>query len=371
MKTKLLKIKTIESDYSIIIGDNTLGALPKKIKILCPKTQKIAIIFDKNIPTKFKSKIKKLLIGYQVYLYEFRSNEKVKSFNYANKIIEKILSKNFNRSDTIIAVGGGIIGDLSAFVASLVKRGINFINIPTTLLAQVDSSIGGKTGVNSIYGKNLIGSFYQPKLVVIDVSFLKSLPKREMICGFAEILKHSLILETNLFRWLENTSKEILNNRNLNLISEAIYKSCKVKLYFIKKDYKEKNLRMILNFGHTFAHAIEAENKFSGKINHGEAVLIGMIMAIRLSVIKKICSNQSLIKIGKIYKNNNLLSKFKNYLKNKNFEKIINYMANDKKNDDKKINLILLKKIGKAEINLNFKINKIYSFLNQILVNKI
>jgi len=331
MKTKLLKIKTIESDYSIIIGDNTLGALPKKIKILCPKTQKIAIIFDKNIPTKFKSKIKKLLIGYQVYLYEFRSNEKVKSFNYANKIIEKILSKNFNRSDTIIAVGGGIIGDLSAFVASLVKRGINFINIPTTLLAQVDSSIGGKTGVNSIYGKNLIGSFYQPKLVVIDVSFLKSLPKREMICGFAEILKHSLILETNLFRWLENTSKEILNNRNLNLISEAIYKSCKVKLYFIKKDYKEKNLRMILNFGHTFAHAIEAENKFSGKINHGEAVLIGMIMAIRLSVIKKICSNQSLIKIGKIYKNNNLLSKFKNYLKNKNFEKIINYMANDKK----------------------------------------
>ena len=355
MKKKLLKIKTTESDYSIIIGNNILSALPKKIKILCPKAQKIAIIFDKKIPTKFKSKIKKLLKSYQVYLYEFRSSEKVKSIIYVNKITENILSKNFNRSDTIIAVGGGIIGDLSAFVASIVKRGINFINIPTTLLAQVDSSIGGKTGVNSIYGKNLIGSFYQPKLVLIDVSFLKSLPKREMICGFAEILKHSLILETNLFQWLENTSKKILNGRDLRVISEAIYKSCKVKLYFVKNDYKEKNLRMILNFGHTFAHAIEAENKFSGKINHGEAVLIGMIMAIRLSVIKKTCSKKALIKIGKIYKDNNLLSKFKNYLKKNNFNKIINYMANDKKNDDKKINLILLKKIGKTTMPGKFK----------------
>ena len=237
------------------------------------------------------------------------------------------------------------------------------------MLAQVDSSIGGKTGVNSIYGKNLIGSFYQPKLVVIDVSFLKSLPKREMICGFAEILKHSLILETNLFRWLENTSKEILNNRNLNLISEAIYKSCKVKLYFIKKDYKEKNLRMILNFGHTFAHAIEASNNYSNKINHGEAVLIGMNLATRISCLNNICSNKTLVQVNDIYRNNNLNTKFKKYKNINMINRLINFMKNDKKNDDKKINLILLKRIGKTTKPGEFKYSseKLKKYLKKII----
>ncbi len=359
MKTKLLKIKTTESNYSIIIGNKTLNSLSKKIKLLCPKTKKIAVIIDKKVPIKFKNKIKKLLKNYQVYIFECKSSEKIKSFLYANKLVEKILSKNFNRSDTLIAVGGGVVGDLSAFIASIVKRGINFINIPTTLLAQVDSSIGGKTGVNSIHGKNLIGSFYQPKLVLIDVSFLNSLPRREMVCGFAEVLKHSLILNTNLFKLLEEKSNKILDNRELNLISLIIYKSCKVKLFFVKKDFKEKNLRMILNFGHTFAHAIEAESRFSGKINHGEAVLMGMMLAIKLSVTKKICSNQTLVKVSKIYKKNNLLSKFNSYLKKKNFKKLVYYMTNDKKNNDKQINLILLRKIGKTTMPGKFKFSSI------------
>ena len=135
-------------------------------------------------------------------------------------------------------MGGGIVGDFSAFTASIIKRGINFINIPSTLLAQVDCSIGGKTGVNSIYGKNLIGSFYQPKIVLIDVSLLNSLSKREMVCGYAEILKHSLILKNNFFKWLKLKSKKILEYRERNLLKQAIYRSCKVKLYFVKKDVK-------------------------------------------------------------------------------------------------------------------------------------
>ena len=178
---------------------------------------------------------------------------------------------------------------MAGFVASIVKRGVNFINIPTTLLAQVDSAIGGKTGVNSNLGKNLIGSFYQPKLVISDTSFLNSLPKKEMICGYAEILKHSIIKEKKFFNWLKVNTKNILLKKPREL-TYAIKKSCQIKIFIVKKDVNEKNLRMILNFGHTFAHAIEAKNKFSKKITHGEAVLSGMILASRLSLIKNVCN---------------------------------------------------------------------------------
>ena len=348
MNLNEIKVKNSDSSYSIFIGNKILGILPKKIRSLCPKTKKIAIILDKKVPKKYKLRIKKLLKNYQLFIFEYSANEKLKSFSNANKLAEKVLSKNFNRNDVLIAVGGGIVGDFSAFVASIVKRGINFINIPSTLLAQVDSSIGGKTGVNSVHGKNLIGSFYQPKTVLIDVSFLNSLNKREMVCGYAEMLKHSLILKNNFFKWLKAKSEEILKYRKPNLLKKAIYKSCKIKLYFVNKDVKEKNFRMILNFGHTFAHAIEAQNKFSRKINHGEAVLIGMMMATKLSAIKKICSNKVLFEIYKIYEENNLVSKFRKYFKNKDFNKIVHFMINDKKNDDQKINLILLKSIGKT-----------------------
>ena len=165
--------------------------------------------------------------------------------------------------------------------------------------------------------KNLIGSFYQPKIVLIDVSLLNSLSKREMVCGYAEILKHSLILKNNFFKWLKLKSEKILKYRERSLLKQAIYRSCKIKLYFVKKDVKEKNLRMILNFGHTFAHAIEAQNNYSHKINHGEAVLIGMMMATKLSVIKKVCSNKVLLEILKFMKKIILFQDLKNILKKK------------------------------------------------------
>ena len=348
MKISEIKVKNIENKYSIFIGNNILSTLPKKINSLCPKTNKVAIIIDKKIPKKYKLKMKKILKRYKVFIFEYTANEKLKSFENANRLAEKIIFNNFNRSDIIIGFGGGIIGDFTAFTASIVKRGINFINIPSTLLAQVDSSIGGKTGVNSKYGKNLIGSFYQPKLVISDVELLASLPKREVICGYAEILKHSLILNKNFFNWLESNSKELLKNKNLNLLQAAIYKSCKIKLHFVNKDLKENNNRMILNFGHTFAHAIEAKNNFSRAINHGEAVLIGMMLITRLSFLKKICSKKTLLTINKIYKENELNLKIKNFFNKNNFKKIIEFMKNDKKNNDEKINLILLKKIGKT-----------------------
>ena len=348
MKLKEIKVKNLESSYSIIIGKNILNILPKRIKKLCPKAKKICVVIDKNVPKKHKAALKRALKKFDVFSLEVNPSEKFKSISNVNKLVEFCLKKNFNRSDVLISFGGGIVGDYSGFAASVIKRGINFINVPTTLLSQVDSSVGGKTGVNSKYGKNLIGAFYQPKLVVSDMELLSSLPEREIICGYAEILKHSIILEGNFFNWLKLNSRKILRDRNFNLLQLAIYKSCKIKLYFVNNDITEKNKRMILNFGHTFAHAIEAKNKFNKRINHGEAVLMGMMIAARLSLKLGLTNKNTLEQIKQIYKSNHLNYDLNKFFKRKEHSEIVKFMSNDKKNYDKKINLILLKKIGKT-----------------------
>ena len=356
MKIQEIKFKEINHNYSIFIGNNILNLLPQKLKNICPKTKKIALIIDLNVPKKFHSKIKKMLKNYDLLILPFSASEKNKSLKNVNFYLNKILSKNFNRTDVIIGVGGGITGDVAGFIASVYKRGVNFINIPTTLLAQVDSSIGGKTGVNSIQGKNLIGSFYQPKLVISDTSFLKTLSKKEMICGYAEILKHSIIKDKKFFDWLKKNTKNILIKK-FEQLAYAIKKSCQIKMYFVKKDTNEKNLRMVLNFGHTFAHAIEVKNNYSKMITHGEAVLSGMILALRISLIKRVCKAETVDEIKEIYKNNNLSYTYKKYSKKKFINILIPHLKNDKKNNDDKINFILLKKIGKTTLPNKCKIS--------------
>jgi 3-dehydroquinate synthase len=356
MKNQEIKFKDSNHNYSILIGSNILGLLPKKIKLLCPKTKKIALIVDKKIPKKFIKNIKNSLKNYNLNILLFDAREKSKSISAVNFYLDKLLSKKFNRSDLIIGVGGGITGDVSGFVASIFKRGINFINIPTTLLSQVDSAIGGKTGVNSRHGKNLIGSFYQPKLVISDTSFLSSLPKKEMICGYAEILKHSLIKDKFFFNWLKKNTENIFKKKSKEL-TYAIKKSCKIKMYFVNKDVNEKGLRMILNFGHTFAHAIEVKNNYSKKITHGEAVLSGMILALRISYLKKICNLKTVNEIEQIYKKNDLNYTYKKYSNQNLINSLIPHLKNDKKNNDNKINFILLKKIGQTTLPNKYKIS--------------
>jgi len=286
----------------------------------------------------------------------FSASEKNKSLKIVNYYLNILLSKKFNRTDLLISVGGGITGDVTGFVASIFKRGINFINIPTTLLAQVDSAIGGKTGVNSKHGKNLIGAFYQPKIVISDTSFIKSLPKKEMICGFAEILKHSIIKDKTFFRWLNKNAQLVLAKKTKEL-NYAIKKSCEIKIHFVSQDINEKGLRMILNFGHTFAHAIEVKNNYSKNITHGEAVLSGMILETKLSVIKDICSIKTLEQIKDIYLKNELDFTYKKYSNQNSIRNLIPFLKNDKKNNDSKINFILLKSIGKTALPNKSKIS--------------
>jgi len=348
MKTVKLIVKTKTKNYPIFFGENILNKTGKLIKENLPGVKKICIISDKKLPKKLLKKLLKSLKNYNIKLIKLSASEKNKSLTVANKIIQELLKKNFNRSDCLISFGGGIVGDLSAFVSSVTKRGIRFINIPTTLLAQVDASIGGKTGINSDQGKNLIGTFYQPDFILSDPLVLKSLPQREMVSGYAEILKHSLILNKNFFVWLTKNGEKIIYKKNKKLIISAIFKSCKIKSLIVKKDENEKDLRMILNFGHTFAHGFESTKKFSKKLNHGEAVLLGMIAAIDLSNKIKLLSFKELALIKKHYKNLKLLMNIQNFFKKNDINKIVYFMKKDKKNINNKINLILLKKIGQT-----------------------
>ena len=273
-----------------------------------------------------------------------------------------MLKYNFNRNDSLIAVGGGVVGDVSGFAASIFKRGLKFINIPTTLLAQVDSSIGGKTGINTSFGKNLIGSFYQPNLVIADIDFLKSLPKREIICGYAEIFKHSIISDKKFFNFLLKNFDKIIKLKQ-PFINKAIYKSCLIKKRIVEKDEKEKNLRKTLNLGHTFAHSYEAAYKYSKKLNHGEAVLLGINSASEFSLKEKFLNlrEHNLIK-EHIYTIDKSLH-VKNYFGKKDVGKLLEFMKNDKKNNSNKINLILIKKIGNVAYNNFFDLNKISKFI--------
>ena len=362
MKVKKILINTTDGRYPIIIGKNlchNLGSYLKNNKIF---SSKFLLVIDNKVPRKLINKIKKSLKK-KTYFIFLKSSEKNKSQKNVEKITNYLLKNNFNRNDCLISIGGGIIGDLSAYAASIFKRGLFYVNIPTTLLAQVDSSIGGKTGINTKYGKNLIGSFYQPKIVISDISFLKSLPKREILCGYAEIFKHSLISNRIFFNFLNKNINKILNLEN-DYIEKSIYKSCIIKKNIVEKDFKEKGLRKILNFGHTFGHAYEASLGYRLNLNHGEAVILGISSAAKFSQYNKILNIKEYRIISKHINKVNKNLFLRNYFKKNSIKKIIKFMSSDKKNFDDKINLILIKKIGKVDFIYKFNSNKIEKFFN-------
>ena len=343
---KTLIVKTSSKKYPIYIGQNILSKFSFFKKNHLKNTKNILIVTSNKIPKKYTLNLKKNTKGIKYYTIILPDGEVVKQNQFLIKITNLLSKCNFSRNDCIIAVGGGVIGDLAGFASSIFKRGINFVQVPTTLLSQVDSSVGGKTGINNNFGKNLVGTFFQPNFVLIDIDTLSTLPRREMIAGFAEVLKYSLILDKKFFNWLNKNGKKIINKKSKNLITDAIYTSCKHKAYVVKKDEKEKNLRAILNFGHTFAHAIETVTGYSKKIIHGEAVLIGMAVASRLSNQMGYLKSNELESILSLYQKLKLNFQYKKFVNSKNIKKVFQIMNNDKKSDGKKIKIILLKKIG-------------------------
>ena len=362
-----LKIKTNSQKYTIIIGNNILNKIQNFLKENAINFNQCLIVIDRNVPKNLINKILSSLSTKQITTHYFDASEKNKNQKSVNEILSILLNKNFNRNDCLISVGGGITGDVSGFTASIFKRGLKFVNIPTTLLSQVDSSIGGKTGINTRYGKNLIGSFYQPSLVISDINFLKTLPRRELICGYGEVLKHALISDKKFFSFLKKNGFKILDLKS-PLIEKTIFKSCSIKKKIVEVDEKEMGIRKILNFGHTFAHAYESTLGYSKKLNHGEAVILGIKTAAKFSLLNKILNIKDFKLIESHLNELNLPMNVNKFFSIGNLNKILSFMKKDKKNKSKKINLVLLKRIGQPSYNLEFDKNKIYSFLKKELI---
>jgi len=361
-----LNVKTNKKNYPIVIGKNILDKLKNFLRENSINFNQCLIVVDSNISKKLIKKILDSLPKKKISIHYFKANEKNKNQKSIDKILTILLSKNFNRNDSLISIGGGITGDVSGFAASIFKRGLKFVNIPTTLLSQVDSSIGGKTGINTKYGKNLIGAFYQPNLVISDINFLKTLPKKELVCGYGEILKHAIIYNKKFFSFLNKNGSKILNLKS-PFIEKAIYQSCSIKKKVVEADENEMGLRKILNFGHTFAHAYEATLGYSKKLNHGEAVILGIKTAAKFSLLNKILNIKNFRLIENHLDSLNLPRDINKFFSKNHLKKILSFMKKDKKNSTEKINLVLLKKIGFSIYNLQFDEKKIYSFLKKEL----
>ena len=322
--------KVVDESYSIDIG--SLEKLHFDTKVAIITNPKVAGLHLHYLLSKITAK--------ELYIITIPDGEKYKSQDSIELILESLFNHRFNRKSLIIAFGGGVIGDMSGYVSSIYQRGIDFIQIPTTLLSQVDASVGGKTGINNSYGKNLIGAFHQPRAVYIDPYFLTTLPKREFGAGVAEIIKMAVTFNKDFFEFLE---KEDLNSSEI--LQEAIKKAVEIKADVVAQDEKEHGLRAALNYGHTFGHVIENETNYK-KYLHGEAVAIGMVMANKLAVKMGLMSEDEALRVERLLQKYDLETKYDV----KDAESFYETFFLDKKSSDSKITFILPVGIGDVKI---------------------
>lgn len=340
---KKLDVVLKDKSYPIVIGKNLIDTLGERIKEFYKGT-KLAIVTDENLNSIYGERVKKNLEkdGFEVKLIVVAAGEKSKSFGVLQELYNGFLDFKLTRSDLIIAFGGGVVGDLCGFAASTFLRGVPFVQVPTSLLAQIDSSVGGKVAIDLERGKNLVGSFYHPEFVLIDTELLKTLDKRFLWDGMAEVIKYGCISSKELFsRLMEfKDEEELLNN-----IDEIVFKCCDIKRKVVQEDEKDKGLRMILNFGHTIGHGIEKYFDYS-KYTHGEAVAMGMYM------ITKNSEELGITQLGTSNKIKEILSKYnlEYNLDNIDMKEIVESTTLDKKNIGNKMNLILLEEIGASFI---------------------
>ena len=330
--------------YSITIGAKILNELSKHLAKQAP-SKKIIFITNPKLARLYKNKIKGHLKGhFNDHWVLIPDGERYKTLKTVEKIYHELGKLEADRKTILVALGGGVVGDITGFVAATYLRGIPFIQIPTSLLAMVDSSVGGKTGVDLPFGKNLVGAFYQPKAVLVDIDFLKTLPQRELLCGLAEVVKYGALWDETLFSFLEQNVEKILK-LNPEILAETIARCCSIKAEIVSKDEKESGLRSLLNFGHTLAHAIETVSGYN-KILHGEAVSQGMVYAATLSASKKLCSWDVVERLENLLFTFGLPIEWPHYPKNK-YEKAI---LQDKKKSGDKINYVVIREIGKTEL---------------------
>jgi 3-dehydroquinate synthase len=288
-----IKLNLAERSYEILVGKNLIGEAGRLIRELGIKGR-LMVVTNPTVAGWYRESLTQSLAAaaYQADVVEIPDGEEYKSLDQANLIYDRLAELQYDRKSVLVALGGGVVGDLTGFVAATYMRGIKFIQIPTTLLAQVDSSIGGKVAVNHPKGKNLIGSFYQPVLVITDVNTLKTLPDRELSSGMAEVIKHGLIRDENYYHFIMGELKSI-REVNPEIMAWVVTGSCKIKAEVVEADETESGLRAILNFGHTLGHACESVTNYSC-YKHGEAVALGMLAAVKIARRVKLLENENL-----------------------------------------------------------------------------
>lgn len=353
---KTLTVDLADRSYPIFIGQSLIN----KTELFAPyiKGKQIMIVTNTTVAPLYLDQVKSALTEYDVDEVILPDGEEFKNLDTLNLIFNALLEKRHNRTTTLIALGGGVVGDMTGFAASCYQRGVDFIQVPTTLLSQVDSSVGGKTAVNHPMGKNMIGAFYQPKCVIADISVLNTLPPRELSAGIAEVVKYGLICNNKFYQWL-NDHMERLVSYDTDALATAVELSCLDKAAVVAQDEKEGGIRAILNLGHTFGHAIET-NQGYGVWLHGEAVAAGMVMAADMSWRLGNITQAEVHDLQDLLKRAQLPCVPPKDMSNKDF---IDLMQVDKKVLDGKLRLVLLTAIGEAVVTSDFSADTLHQTL--------
>ncbi len=358
---KKIIVKTSLNSYPVLIYNSGLNKLPEKLdkqKLL----KNLLIVIDENVARYYQNKIKSLFSNHssKICYYILPSGEKAKSEKELKKIYNFLLKNNFGRDTVLIAIGGGVTGDLAGYAASTFMRGIQLVHVPTTFLAMIDSSIGGKTGINFNKKKNLIGAFYLPRLVFIDIMFLSTLPAREFNSALGELIKYGFISNEDFYNFLSNNLEKV-KSRNDIVIERVIKESVSIKAGVIQQDeFEQRGIRKILNLGHTFAHAIESELGF--RVKHGEAVTAGIICSLFLSNklgLLETSKQKNLLRLSASVRVPSIIKKINN-------RNVFDAMRSDKKNKDDKKMFVLISGIGNLLVDVPANKREIFYALNKM-----
>ncbi len=350
--------------YDILIGPGLIGRLGALIDERFPGAR-VAIVTDANVRGLHLATVERSFAGSGLLgTIVVPAGEASKSFSELTRVADELLSLGVERDDLVLALGGGVIGDLAGFAAAILRRGVRFVQVPTSLLAQVDSSVGGKTGINSKHGKNLIGAFHQPVLVAADTDVLETLPTRQLAAGYAEVAKYGLLGDAAFFAWLEKNHAAVLA-REPAALRHAIETSCRAKAAIVARDETETGDRALLNLGHTFGHALEAWAGYSDKLLHGEAIAIGMVLAFRFSEARGRAPAGSADRVARHLKSAGLPVKIPDVASNTRpaVADLVRLMAQDKKVQRGHPTLILARAIGEAFISRDQSWAEIETFL--------
>ncbi len=365
-----------ERTYPIFIDSGGLASIPETLPncLNNKPPSRLFIISDNEVAPLWLSPVRKVLEtcypDTPIHCIEITAGEASKSFSTVEFLLEQCLANGADRACLIVALGGGVVGDLAGFCASILLRGVNYIQIPTTLLAQVDSSVGGKTGMNSKQGKNLIGSFYQPKAVYADLACLDTLSLRHKQAGYAEIVKYGVINDPEFFNWLEKNGEAVLSG-DIEACRYAVLKCCEAKAKIVETDEKEQSMRALLNLGHSFGHALEAATSYSDSLLHGEAVAIGMVLALKLSAQLGFMQEEAITRLESHLQKMGMKTHPNQIICDENAplnaKMLSDYMRQDKKVRAGRITLILVRGIGKAFLETQVSFDQLQMFWEQQL----